>query len=556
MISGLSDTNVNSYPAYVNWRYFWPGHTELMRDRIFGKFSKVMKEDLKSKITWIILLPFLAIISCKQDIPVGEINQGNFQQSLERVYNEVVLEENYESLNDVEIYVVTNNVLIKEDYYRALYMYLLSIKYSNIKSYEISTNYARQAMAIFETLPGSDVQIAHCLNCIGINALHSGQERSIVQSYFQDAIDIAERANCTQCLMVYYFNLASLGSHGGSKETSYNYAKKLISLINEHNIKRKFLKYLNLVVSDYYVEQKNYVDALSNLEQAKEHSPEDHFYLQKAIYGRYAKLYAETGQQEKAVENFLKSLDYDRKLIVENIKEGDANLKAASQLNLSINDYKTKLIGKQRLLIFLIIGIILTGLLAITIINGQKRTLKQKSKEVDNLNESLQKSILNTQQINKKLAVTTAEVNNLLELNKRTLFTKNLQLSTIRDHLATISSKMNTLLHAKEVPGSALLALHKNLDSLITGQSEIWEDFKTQFEQINPGLFKKLKKEYPNLTVNDLKHCAYILSNLNSKEVAKLVNISSRSVETTRYRIKKKLGLPPHEDLYYFLQQF
>ena len=55
--------------------------------------------------------------------------------------------------------------------------------------------------------------------------------------------------------------------------------------------------------------------------------------------------------------------------------------------------------------------------------------------------------------------------------------------------------------------------------------------------------FKILKDKHPNLTPNDLKLCVYLRLNLSSKEIAPLLNISHRSVEIKRYRLRKKLDL-------------
>jgi len=52
-----------------------------------------------------------------------------------------------------------------------------------------------------------------------------------------------------------------------------------------------------------------------------------------------------------------------------------------------------------------------------------------------------------------------------------------------------------------------------------------------------------LKKVHPNLSPNDIKLCAYLRLNLSSKEIAPLLNISARSVEIKRYRLRKELGL-------------
>ena len=58
-----------------------------------------------------------------------------------------------------------------------------------------------------------------------------------------------------------------------------------------------------------------------------------------------------------------------------------------------------------------------------------------------------------------------------------------------------------------------------------------------------------MKQLHPKLTPNDLKLCAYLRLNLSSKEIAPLLNISVRSVEIKRYRLRKKMGLEHEEGL-------
>ena len=102
----------------------------------------------------------------------------------------------------------------------------------------------------------------------------------------------------------------------------------------------------------------------------------------------------------------------------------------------------------------------------------------------------------------------------------------------------------------KNSSASSYVMKVRNKLELLISEDELWEDFKFQFEKIRPDFFDKVKRLASDLSVNDLKHCTYIVSNLKSKEVAQLINISPRSVDTTRYRIKKKIGLKKNESLY------
>ena len=79
-----------------------------------------------------------------------------------------------------------------------------------------------------------------------------------------------------------------------------------------------------------------------------------------------------------------------------------------------------------------------------------------------------------------------------------------------------------------------------------------WEQFASHFNEISNDFLKRLKTTYPALSNSDLKVCAYLQLNLSSKEIAQLTNISIRGVEMSRYRIRKKLGLPQEVSLHEF----
>lgn len=70
-----------------------------------------------------------------------------------------------------------------------------------------------------------------------------------------------------------------------------------------------------------------------------------------------------------------------------------------------------------------------------------------------------------------------------------------------------------------------------------------WDSFKIHFEKVHPSFFNHLETEYPHLTLNDLKLCAYTHIGMANKEVAQLLHISVESVKKAKQRLKKKLNL-------------
>ena len=84
--------------------------------------------------------------------------------------------------------------------------------------------------------------------------------------------------------------------------------------------------------------------------------------------------------------------------------------------------------------------------------------------------------------------------------------------------------------------------------------SHEWEQFTEHFDQVHANFLKKLKEHCPALTTTELKMAAYLRLNLTTKEIAQLMNISVRGVETSRYRLRKKLGITSNDiNLYDYL---
>jgi AraC family chitin signaling transcriptional activator len=76
-----------------------------------------------------------------------------------------------------------------------------------------------------------------------------------------------------------------------------------------------------------------------------------------------------------------------------------------------------------------------------------------------------------------------------------------------------------------------------------------WKMFQEAFNNADKNFLKKVKEKHASLTPNDLRLCAYLRLNLSSKEIAPLFNISPRSVEVKRYRLRKKMELPHDSNL-------
>ena len=78
---------------------------------------------------------------------------------------------------------------------------------------------------------------------------------------------------------------------------------------------------------------------------------------------------------------------------------------------------------------------------------------------------------------------------------------------------------------------------------------KLWNDFNLRFAQVNNKFYERLSELHPDLTPTDLKLCALIKLNFNSKEISQILSISEHGVHTARSRVRKKLNLTRDESL-------
>ena len=127
---------------------------------------------------------------------------------------------------------------------------------------------------------------------------------------------------------------------------------------------------------------------------------------------------------------------------------------------------------------------------------------------------------------------------------------KNESLLEIKRKLSSQKEKLGT-----RYPDRYFNEIIRKIDEGVTGDDE-WKVFEHNFNQAHETFLHNLKDEYPDLTPNDLRLCAFLRINLASKEIASLLGISVRGVENHRYRLRKKLNLSAEEDLAEFIFTF
>jgi tetratricopeptide (TPR) repeat protein len=95
----------------------------------------------------------------------------------------------------------------------------------------------------------------------------------------------------------------------------------------------------------------------------------------------------------------------------------------------------------------------------------------------------------------------------------------------------------------------------QNLSSI--KEEKIFKEFESSFVNIHLNFYENLLKDYPNLTLNEKRLCAFIRLNLASKEIMVITGQTLTTFNVAKTRLRKKLGITNNEiDLYNFLAKY
>ena len=245
--------------------------------------------------------------------------------------------------------------------------------------------------------------------------------------------------------------------------------------------------------------------------------------------------------QLRGLHDYWSSWSKDHKVLFENLPYGvysfNVRAKAGNNETEQIASYSFE-IKRHWLLSDMAIGLYALSFILILIMIHtiyRKYYKQQREKFLEKAKRDLSlKEYENTEQklnfINKNLKQDIENKNKELASSTMSLIKKNEFLNHIKNELKNTSNGKKLV--------SVIQIINENINN-----SDDWKMFEEAFNNADKDFFKKVKNIHPELTSNDLRLCMYLRMNLSSKDIAPLLNISFRSVEIKRYRLRKKLLL-------------
>jgi Tfp pilus assembly protein PilF/DNA-binding CsgD family transcriptional regulator len=255
--------------------------------------------------------------------------------------------------------------------------------------------------------------------------------------------------------------------------------------------------------------------------------------------GNYKDAYINREIQHK-YEDTIKSFDMNKQLLtIEYNIEFDSLLKGQELLELNSKISQAQLTKKYYLML----------LLATLFFSGFGFLLFRirKTKQLNQIN--LEKESLEKERVKQE-----AEIE--LLKSQETITSKNIQLSIRDQELDKLKTSLQHHLDKSTDPEFDDLKKFLRLAKASEKRNDQLKFLDELVKNTNNVFYKKLKEKHSNLTQSELKLSLLINLNLSSNDLIEVFNISLSSLNTKRYRLRRKLNLSSTDILEDYLMRF
>ena len=209
------------------------------------------------------------------------------------------------------------------------------------------------------------------------------------------------------------------------------------------------------------------------------------------------------------------------------------------QTNTSVNLYQP--------LLFLIIIVLVIALVVmlVNLIRTSSQTKEDASSERLLKYES-QEKMLNAEL--QKVNTENAKLEKQIEFKRKEQMVIALSIIQKNQFLEKLKIKIDKIISKPEVKAEELITLKRLIIDNLSIDKER-EKFNFYVNELNADFYLRLANRFPDLSENEQRLAALIRLNLSSKEIASILNISTKSVEVNRHRLRKKMRLKREENL-------
>ena len=148
-------------------------------------------------------------------------------------------------------------------------------------------------------------------------------------------------------------------------------------------------------------------------------------------------------------------------------------------------------------------------------------------------------------------------LHNAVEMKRQEVMNVALSIVEQREFLESLSETVKKLEKAEDDKERDRLIseLSSSIKQRLSYEGDVDSQyFYAQAESLHEDFHAKLSENFPNLTQQEKRLATLLRLGFSSKYIATLMNITSKSVEISRYRLRQKLGLEKGDNLVNFIK--
>ena len=521
----------NKYNSGIGKSLLWQGRVYYYKDdyTLSNKYLDKAKEILETN-NELDDLAFFYFVK-------GEISRirGNYIHALEMYKEAIILTERDENLK------------LMSSCYNSMGVVLL-----NRKDPEKALGYFKEALNYKKAIDDQK-GISTVLNCLG----HSYEELGKLDSsliYYRKALTIRAKLNIARAIAGSEYNiggiLIKLGEYEQAEKTLRSALNNFIGLEEKTGIIITNLRLANTL------NKQGKTDALeiagSALQMAKNI---DNPSLISHAYKTLSNIYSFNSNYEEAYRYLVKYktlqdslFNSEKERVLTEMEAKFQTEKKDSEIQLLKS--QTEIQRKSNILLVILIVVFAGVIVLLFFLFRLKSTAfnrQQMLREKENIIHAQELKI--TEKENQILQ-------EQLESKNRELASKALEMLRYNEAISSIIEKLESLNNRFDEKPEVMRPVTDIIHELENHTKQnIWNEFEKIFKNIHSGFYDKLLKICPELTATEIKTAALLKLNLTTKEIAAIAFKSEGGIKTTRYRLRKKLGLTNDDKLVPFLMQ-
>ncbi len=339
--------------------------------------------------------------------------------------------------------------------------------------------------------------------------------------------------------------------HYAEAEESLKHAFSIFKKLNE----KTGMVITNLPLADAMIKQGKPEGILLANRILQEAKNIDNPNLLSFVYGKLSAIYAYNNDFQKAYE-YQKKHEVIKDSLFTSEKErmlAEVEVKFQSEKkdsDIALLKEKAKVERNRNIKLIVLLTVFLIAIFLLIVMFRYKSTaFKRQQKLLE------QEKIIHTQEneINEKENQLLQEQ---LESKNRELASKALEMLRYNETISSIIEKLESLNNRFDEKPEVMRPVKDIIHELENHTKQnIWNEFEKIFKNIHSGFYEKLLEICPELTATEIKTAALLKLNLTTKEIAAIAFKSEGGIKTTRYRLRKKLGLSGDDKLVPFLMQ-